>query len=35
LGEKLVEPKAEAVIASLRAQLEEPQKIEGLPDRSG
>jgi len=34
-GEKLVDPKAEAVITSLRAQLEEPQKIEGLPGRSG
>ena len=35
LGEKLVKPEREAVIASLRSQLGEPQKIEGLPGGSG
>jgi hypothetical protein len=34
-GEKLAEPKAEAIITSLRAQIEEAQKIEGSPDSSG
>ena len=35
LGEKLVKPEAETVIDSLRAHLGEPQRIEGIPGRSG
>lgn len=34
-GEKLVDQKAEKVIESLMAQVEEPKRIECPPDSSG